>query len=55
MIDKNNNFEQQAGAQKKWITQQTCSFSSVVGERDFFDSAGLSAPQFCLLHLVLNG
>lgn len=39
----------------KCITQQTWSFSSVGCEGDSIDSDGFSAPQFGLLHLVLNG
>lgn len=40
---------------EKYVTQQTWLFSSGAGEGDLFDSTGLSAPQFCLLHLVLKG
>lgn len=48
-----SNCEQQTEIQK--LTQQTWSFSSCAGDGDFSESAGLSAPQFCLLHLVRNG
>lgn len=55
-ITKNNDDSKQPiEIQSKCLIQQTWSFSSGAGEGDFFDSAGLSAPQFCLLHFVLNG